>query len=953
MKSLVLCLAALSGPASAISGPRAQHKDSAQSSGGFLSLSEDAVAEALRARAMGGGVNWLYVGLAVAAVLIVAIAAVVVVLKRRAAAAAKKPQPDTTVTLAPYTTVPADKLEEVRAKFQGFYDSVEAEDEGLLFYGFTVDEASCRVSCRETYASAAGLKKHSKNIEDRLQELSAIAPPFSGTVHGPKKELETLRDTLGPLGFRLFATAPENRLHCIRPPKVWGMGFTDHHLVMVRSFSAPGKTVELMALLTDFYSNINQEQFGLLYYGCSVDEENGVVMTREGFARGRTAITFLTMIDATLKQAAELSELTSVEVHGPQDEISRLAEPLAPLPCTFFVLDDGATAWVDGVEFDVADIKMSKLLADSGSKMVEQFQQKIESGSRTRQLIEARASCFQDKAKDFVIKSMNDMSKDLLKAIDAEEAGTVIEFNKLVETSFPPVTVVLAGILSPLVLSMSYSGHLIQLVALFVPVLILTTWSIIEDFGTACDIPTMRLWIWVAFAVSLIQVLGHGYLFAQTAVGQKRLKAKTAEISERLAANAADGETSMSDVQDFFIGSTILVQEALIIEDTLRKSPFVDAVGVSNLLWVVAVIWNFVVVVGWTFVPGTIAFHEKAAAVAAGDYCGAWATVFTARIVCLLTPLFFFLNIFSAVQWIVSKLMHSSFVSRSILGAAANVDKGSAGIPVAQTLVKAFLLRASHDASRARLMVALGEKLRLSKERDDVRGELMAVKRRIDASKLERKLLKQMIKEQGDSMEDNIKLLEKAGAEDTAQWKSLGAEMAKKAESRAAAGQKVATDQLDKVVEYVTQLAEQVQNSEAFKAALEKTREAAREAQALAAQAQETATEGMSQAQQKVQAGIEYAQSDEARAAVEHAKEMAQQAVDAGAAHASAAAAYAQSDEAKAALAQARDAAMSKASEAAAYVQSDEAKAAVQAGVAKATEAASQAQKAAQDKLQK
>lgn len=34
-----------------------------------------------------------------------------------------------------------------------------------------------------------------------------------------------------------------------------------------------------------------------------------------------------------------------------------------------------------------------------------------------------------------------------LKAIDAEEAGTVIEFNKLVETSFPPITVLLAGVL--------------------------------------------------------------------------------------------------------------------------------------------------------------------------------------------------------------------------------------------------------------------------------------------------------------------------------------------------------------------------------------------------------------------------------------------------------------------------------------------------------------------------
>lgn len=60
--------------------------------------------------------------------------------------------------------------------------------------------------------------------------------------------------------------------------------------------------------------------------------------------------------------------------------------------------------------------EVSKLLTDSGSKMVEQMQERVATGSRTRQLIEARASTFQDKAKDFVIKSMNDMSQDLLKA---------------------------------------------------------------------------------------------------------------------------------------------------------------------------------------------------------------------------------------------------------------------------------------------------------------------------------------------------------------------------------------------------------------------------------------------------------------------------------------------------------------------------------------------------------
>lgn len=56
---------------------------------------------------------------------------------------------------------------------------------------------------------------------------------------------------------------------------------------------------------------------------------------------------------------------------------------------------------------------------------------------------------------------------------------------------------------------MSFTGHIIQLTLLFVPVFILSTWAILNDFGSVCDIPTMQLWIWVAFAVSFIQAC-HG-----------------------------------------------------------------------------------------------------------------------------------------------------------------------------------------------------------------------------------------------------------------------------------------------------------------------------------------------------------------------------------------------------------------------------------------------------------
>jgi len=919
---------------------------------GFLAIGSrgrEAVLEALHMEKRAGDINWMYVGIGagVVAVLIIVIA-IVVVVKQRAAAARKKTKADKTLTLAPRFKVPAAKWEDFKAMIPSMHEATMAEDEGLLFYGFALDEANHVAFCREQYTSADGIKRHLKSVDDRLKEMLQISSLESLELHGPAEEVKKLKDVLTPMGCRYFLTDEGSRLHSVQAPTEWGVGFLDHHVQVIRHHRVPAeKLSEFKTLFSDFYCGISIEQYGLLFYGVSVNEENGVVVTREACQRAKSVQTILSDMQATLTQAAQIGMLESVEVHGPEAELAKLTEAFAGLGCKFFALDERSLSWAAGADFDVSDIPVSKLLKQSGEKLVEQLQTKVEKGSRAREIVEARAMCFQDKAKDFVIKSMNDVSKDLLRAIDAEEAATLIEFNQAVETSFPPITVLLAGVLSPLVLSMSYTGHVLQLVILFVPVLVLTTWAILQDFGAVCDIPTMQLWIFVAFAISLIQVAGHASLVVMLRSGRNKLKAKTAEISERIAINAADGETSMSDIQDFFIGSTILVQEALLVEDGLRRSMWVDAVGVSNLLWIVAVIWNFVIVVGWTFVPGTIAFHEKAHTVAAGDFCGAWASVFTARVVCLLTPLFFFLNLFSAATWIITKLVMSNMVSKAVLSAAESADQNTAGIPVAQTLVKAFLLRASQDAKRAKLMVALGEKLRLSKERIDAQGQLNTLKRRIDSSKLERKLMKKLMQEQGDSMEDNIKILEKAGAENTSQWKTLGAELAQKAEKRAAASQKVATDQLDKVVQYITQLAEQVQNSEAFKAALEKAKEAAQEAHALADKAQEAAAEGLAEAQHGLEAGIAYAQSDEARAAMEKAREMATHAAETGMSKAQEAAAFATSDEAQAALANARDTAVSKASAAASYAQSDEARAAVQGGLAQATQAAKDAQKTA------
>jgi len=364
------------------------------------------------------------------------------------------------------------------------------------------------------------------------------------------------------------------------------------------------------------------------------------------------------------------------------------------------------------------------------------------------------------------------------------------------------------------------------------------------------------------------------------------LKQKTDEITMRILENAADGDTSIGDMQDLIIGGAVLVQESLLLEDRIRRSPLVDAVGACNLMWIVAVIWNAVVIIGWTFVPGTIAFYKSAGGVAHGEYCGSWASVLTGRIVVMTTPLFFVMNILAAVQWIVLKVVHSQAVSSKMLGAAEHLDRGAGGIPVVQTVVKAFLLRAQQDTKKARLTVALGEQLRLGKEREDTHLRIQELQRRIDSSKLERKVLKTLAKKRGDGMAANLQQLEQAGQEDTAAWKKIGEALAKEAEQRASSGQQVATEQLEKAAQHLSNISDQVQNTEAFKKAMEKAKAAIEEARAAAEQAQESATEAAQeaakQAQQAAATGFEQAQQA-AATGLEQAQQAAASAQEAAA----------------------------------------------------------------------
>lgn len=76
-----------------------------------------------------------------------------------------------------------------------------------------------------------------------------------------------------------------------------------------------------------------------LYYGFSF---NGyLVHCREGYEDADGLLMHLESVGPLLDQALKISDLSRLEVHGPESELSKLRKPLGQLNPQFFVLECG------------------------------------------------------------------------------------------------------------------------------------------------------------------------------------------------------------------------------------------------------------------------------------------------------------------------------------------------------------------------------------------------------------------------------------------------------------------------------------------------------------------------------------------------------------------------------------------------------------------------------------
>lgn len=105
------------------------------------------------------------------------------------------------VSIHPYFKVHEGKLAAFKELMNRFVAKTSTE-ETCFYYDFTV--CGNIVFCREAYAGAAGLLAHLDNVGACIEEALTFSELIRVEVHGPKAELDQLREPLADLGPEFY-----------------------------------------------------------------------------------------------------------------------------------------------------------------------------------------------------------------------------------------------------------------------------------------------------------------------------------------------------------------------------------------------------------------------------------------------------------------------------------------------------------------------------------------------------------------------------------------------------------------------------------------------------------------------------------------------------------------------------------------------------------------------------
>lgn len=99
-----------------------------------------------------------------------------------------------------------------------------------------------------------------------------------------------------------------------------------------------GQIQKFKALCEEFVEKTKTEP-KCLYYGFSFNGDEA--FCREGYENAEGLLAHLENVGSLLERALEISDLSHLEIHGPEEELAKLREPLSKFGPNFFVLEYG------------------------------------------------------------------------------------------------------------------------------------------------------------------------------------------------------------------------------------------------------------------------------------------------------------------------------------------------------------------------------------------------------------------------------------------------------------------------------------------------------------------------------------------------------------------------------------------------------------------------------------
>lgn len=117
---------------------------------------------------------------------------------------------------------------------------------------------------------------------------------------------------------------------------------TDDRCVTIQPYFEirEGEAENVRALLEKFVALTRSEQ-GCLYYGFSLCDDR--LHCREGYADAQAALAHIENVGPLLQEVLEsgVMRLTDLQIHGSEQELAKLREPLARLDPSYWVLEYG------------------------------------------------------------------------------------------------------------------------------------------------------------------------------------------------------------------------------------------------------------------------------------------------------------------------------------------------------------------------------------------------------------------------------------------------------------------------------------------------------------------------------------------------------------------------------------------------------------------------------------